>query len=264
MQLATKVIEEVLWRDVFKNQTVIDYCKNFIIDIVVLRVISIFFEIKITESLVHFIKAFMYGVLVIMLVAYFAKDNNNIQNINIFTGFTFLFSVIEIIDNLTSILVDWVGTDLLNEKNKRTMKDKEINDFMDICMNLEQLQVLLKPGKISPQLKNAIWKLNEAKKKTHFSFYNIEKIIDEEDEQSICLKNSLYDIWMDETVQRIMEKIQNEEMGKVDSKVKITENDCKRIRKKISITIQLYMIYISNKRKLILERDKLKIVDYDS
>lgn len=144
------------------------------------------------------------------------------------------------------------------------MKDKEINDFMDICMNLDQLQVWLKPGKISPQLKNAIWKLNEAKKKTHFSFYNIEKIIDEEDEQSICLQNSLCDIWMDETVQRIMEKIQNEEMGKIDSKVKITENDCKRIRKKISITIQLYMIYISNKRKLILERDKLKIVDYDS
>lgn len=31
MEKSTKVIEELLWNDVFKSQTVLDYCKFFVI-----------------------------------------------------------------------------------------------------------------------------------------------------------------------------------------------------------------------------------------
>ena len=109
MEKSTKVIEELLWNDVFKSQTVLDYCKFFVILIFILQIINILFDFKISNMFIHLVKVLAYGILVIMLYIYFYKDINNIDKINIFTGFTFIFSVIETTDNLFAIFIDILG-----------------------------------------------------------------------------------------------------------------------------------------------------------
>jgi len=115
MEKSTKVIEELLWNDVFKSQTVLDYCKFFVILIFILQIINILFDFKISNMFIHLVKVLAYGILVIMLYIYFYKDINNIDKINIFTGFTFIFSVIETTDNLFAIFIDILGKGIINK-----------------------------------------------------------------------------------------------------------------------------------------------------
>ena len=115
MEKSTKVIEELLWNDVFKSQTVLDYCKFFVILIFILQIINILFDFKISNMFIHLVKVLAYGILVIMLYIYFYKDINNIDKINIFTGFTFIFSVIETTDNLFVIFIDILGKGIINK-----------------------------------------------------------------------------------------------------------------------------------------------------
>ena len=130
MEKSTKVIEELLWNDVFKSQTVLDYCKFFVILILILQIINILFDFKISNMLIHFVKVLSYGILVIMLYIYFYKDINNIDKINIFTGFTFIFSVIEITDNLFAIFIDILGKGIINKLIKliKLIKPYKKND----------------------------------------------------------------------------------------------------------------------------------------
>ena len=115
MEKSTKVIEELLWNDVFKSQTVLDYCKFFVILIFILQIINILFDFKISNMFIHLVKVLAYGILVIMLYIYFYKDINNIDKINIYTGFTFIFSVIETTDNLFAIFIDILGKGIINK-----------------------------------------------------------------------------------------------------------------------------------------------------
>lgn len=87
------------------------------------------FDYKVLNIYVHVIKALVYGVLVIMLCVYFSKDVENIDKINIFTGFTFVFSVIEVTDNLSTIVVDIFGQGHISRKIKKAYKEKDENTF---------------------------------------------------------------------------------------------------------------------------------------
>ena len=115
MEKSPTVIEEILWNYVFKSQTVLDYCKFFVILIFILQIINILFDFKISNMFIHLVKVLAYGILVIMLYIYFYKDINNIDKINIFTGFTFIFSVIETTDNLFAIFIDILGKGIINK-----------------------------------------------------------------------------------------------------------------------------------------------------
>lgn len=130
MEKSTKVIEELLWNDVFKSQTVLDYCKFFVILIFILQIINILFDFKISNMFIHLVKVLAYGILVIMLYIYFYKDINNIDKINIFTGFTFIFSVIETTDNLFAIFIDILGKGIINKLIKliKLIKPYKKND----------------------------------------------------------------------------------------------------------------------------------------
>ncbi len=123
MEKSTKVIEELLWNDVFKSQTVLDYCKFFVILIFILQIINILFDFKISNMFIHLVKVLAYGILVIMLYIYFYKDINNIDKINIFTGFTFIFSVIETTDNLFAIFIDILGKGIINKLTLNFISD---------------------------------------------------------------------------------------------------------------------------------------------
>lgn len=124
METSEKIIEDLCWGDIFKTRNVVDYCIGFIVLIVVLRGINILFDYKVLNIYVHVIKALVYGVLVIMLCVYFSKDVENIDKINIFTGFTFVFSVIEVTDNLSTMVDDIFGQGHISRKIKKHIKKK--------------------------------------------------------------------------------------------------------------------------------------------
>lgn len=263
MQTSEKVIEDLLWSDLFKTQNVLDYCKTFIIIIVLLRIIIILFDIKAPNIYIHFIKAFAYGILVIMLAVYFCKDTNNINEINIFTGFTFLFSAIEVTDNLTSILVDIFGKGYISRKLKKASKEKDEKNFFITKNILSSIDTVLKPGRVSSRIKKYIRQLGDIYKETYFCFWNVDKIINQEHDRIYPVEDALLDIWLDSCIQNIYWKIEKENDGIINSKIIISSDDCERIRKKIEYVSSLHGTYIQNKNKLLLEKEKLDIVNND-
>lgn len=95
-----KIIEDFLWIDIFKND-ILSVTLPVVVMIIVFRIVALLFKkVEKLRACVYMMKALSYGYVVIMLCVYFFRTENSLQTINVFTGFTFLFSAIEIGDNL--------------------------------------------------------------------------------------------------------------------------------------------------------------------
>lgn len=264
METSEKIIEDLCWGDIFKTHNVVDYCIGFIVLIVVLRGINILFDYKVLNIYVHVIKALVYGVLVIMLCVYFSKDVENIDKINIFTGFTFVFSVIEVTDNLSTIVVDIFGQGHISRKIKKAYKEKDENTFNIVKSILDDLYITLKPGKISSEIKKYIKQLGKIYDETNFNFRSVDKIVSEDNNHEWTVNRALWDIWTDRDIQNIHWKIKNETDGIISPKLTLSIDDCRRLQGKIDVVRELHVTYINNKDKLIKEKEKSDIANQEN
>ena len=264
METSEKIIEDLCWSDIFKTQNVVDYCIGFIVLIVVFRVISILFDYKVFNIYIHFIKALVYGILVIMLCVYFSKDVEYINKINIFTGFTFVLSVIEVTDNLSAILVYIFGQGLISRKIRKLYKEKDENTFNIVKSILDDLYITLKPGKVSIETKKYIKQLGKIYDETNFNFISVDKIVSEDNNHEWPVNRALWDIWTDRDIRNINWKIKNETDGIISHKITLSIDDCSRIQGKIDVLRRLHDTYISNKNKYIKEKEKIDIANQDN
>lgn len=264
METSEKIIEDLCWGDIFKTHNVVDYCIGFIVLIVVLRGINILFDYKVLNIYVHVIKALVYGVLVIMLCVYFSKDVENIDKINIFTGFTFVFSVIEVTDNLSTMVVDIFGQGHISRKIKKAYKEKDENTFNIVKSILDDLYITLKPGKVSSETKKYIKQLGKIYDETNFNFRSVDKIVSEDNNHEWPVNRALWDIWTDRDIQNIHWKIKNETDGIISPKLTLSIDDCMRLQGKIDVVRELHVTYINNKDKLIKEKEKSDIANQEN
>ena len=125
--LATIGIDNLKWGDVFKNQSVIKFCMGFVIFIIVVRIVKVLVDFINVDVFVHLIKMFVYLTLVFMISYYFYRYPNKMQEISVFTGFTYIFSVIEVADNFSAMFVDILGQGLLSRRFSKKANEREEN-----------------------------------------------------------------------------------------------------------------------------------------
>ena len=90
------------WVGLFEK-SVIEVAVGFVVIIIIFRVIPLFIKsCTQADAIAYFAKAIMYLALVAILVGNFYRQEGTWQwsSIDVLTGFTFLFSVVEAIDNL--------------------------------------------------------------------------------------------------------------------------------------------------------------------
>lgn len=138
------MVENFLWKDLFTS----DIIGLIVIVCAViggLRVLGIVFkDCEFLRGYVYFIKALVYGYVVVLLAAYFIVEKDAIATLNIFTGFTFLFSSIEVADNMMLFLETWCDKKLYAKGVKNTTK-QYFNEFRKLHLkaNFSQIDLIL-------------------------------------------------------------------------------------------------------------------------
>ena len=210
--LATIGIDNLKWGDVFQ-QNVIEYCLGFAIFIIAVRIVKVLFDFIEFDLFVHLIKMIVYLILVVMLSCYFYRYHNRMQEINIFTGFTYIFGVIEVADNFSAMIVDMFGQGLLSRKFSKKENEREENMFMDIVNILYDLKNDIKPGRVKTRSKMCIRQLDDIYSNTYFYFDKIDKIIKNDNEENASVNDALRDLWSDDIICDIRRKINNQNRG---------------------------------------------------
>lgn len=259
--LATIVIDNLKWGDVYKNHSVIKFCMGFVIFIIVVRIVKVLVDFINFDIFVHLIKMFVYLTLVFMISYYFYRYPNKMQEISVFTGFTYIFSVIEVADNFSAMFVDILGQGLLNRRFSKKANEREENMFMNIVKILYDLEIDIKPGRVNLRSKNCIRQLDDIYNNTFFYFEKIDNIIKNDNEENASVKDVLMDLWCDNIICRIRRKINDQNVGILDSSIKLNESDCNEVKQKIDRVIELKRKYEKSKSKAVNEKRVLNSVD---
>ena len=142
-----RVIEDLLWSDIFKED-ILRFTVPILIVILILRVLAYCEILRSTKAMVYLVKALAYGYLVILLCIYFRKENT-LQSINVFTGFTFLFSAVEVVDNLLLSFEELKESVKLPKDFWKKQLQKEEANFMSMLSSLRQLDISIRPGRVN-------------------------------------------------------------------------------------------------------------------
>lgn len=258
--LATIGIDNLKWGDIF-NQNVIEYCLGFAIFIIAVRIVKVLFDFIEFDVFVHLIKMIVYFILVFMLSYYFYRYHNRMQEINIFTGFTYIFGVIEVADNFSAMIVDIFGQGRLSRKFSKKANERSENMFMDMVNILYDLKNDIKPGRVNTRSKKCIRQLEDIYRNTYFYFEKIDKIIKNDNEENDSVENAIRDLWCDKVICDIRCKINDQNRGILSSTIKLNESDCNKVKQKINRVIELKYLYEKSKRKVIDEKRVLDSVD---
>lgn len=259
--LATIGIDNLKWGDVFKNQSVIKFCMGFVIFIIVVRILKVLVDFINFDVFVHLIKMSVYLTLVFMISYYFYRYPNKMQEISVFTGFTYIFSVIEVADNFSAMFVDILGQGLLSRRFSKKANKREENMFMNIVNILYDLKIDIKPGRVNLRSKNCIRQLDDIYNNTFFHFEKIDNIIKNDNEENASVKDVLMDLWCDNIICRIRRKINDQNVGVLGSSIKLNQSDCNEVKQKIDRVIELKCKYEKSKSKAVNEKRVLNSVD---
>lgn len=71
----------------------------------------------------------------------------------------------------------------------------------------------------------------------------------------------LMDLWCDNIICSIRRKINDQNLGILDSSIKLNEGDCNEVKQKIDRVIELKRIYEKSKSKAVNEKRVLNSVD---
>lgn len=138
-------IEDVHWSEVFKGSSI--YISKYIVFLfVILCVCSTILYAKILKILMKIVKIIVYSLLVFMIYKYI-KENG--EDLYLFTGFTFVFSVLEIMDNFSQIISLLFGENRF-DKYSRIKYTKNSEMIFEKYFELSnKIKTALKNGKVS-------------------------------------------------------------------------------------------------------------------
>ena len=199
------VIEDLLWSDVF-SADIIKYTFLSVSGVAFFRIIAKINIFKHTKALVYLTKAMTYGFLVIMVSIYFCKVGA-VQSINVFTGFTFLFSAVEVVDNLFLMVEEWsVSGSFISDSEKKLFR-KELKHFESLIGDLRNLEMSVSPGRVSRMTKKYLMDvLNKIEK---WEFYEIDKILESKTGEKFLFTRKLEEIQVASMTVRIKKNNEN-------------------------------------------------------
>ena len=177
------MVESFLWKDIFTS----DIIGLIVIVCAVvggLRVLGIVFkDCEFLRGYVYFIKALVYGYVVVLLAAYFIVEKNAIETLNIFTGFTFLFSSIEVADNTMLFLETWCDKKLYAKDVKKILRKQE-KDLEEMISILSNIYDSFEPGRVKRTTKQYFKEFRKSHLKANFS--QIDLVLRKSEEDKSC------------------------------------------------------------------------------
>lgn len=250
MYMKKIIIEDLLWKNVFE-QPICEYIKYFVIMIVVFRILSLFRLTKQAKTMVYLIKSFSYGLFIILLFVYFRKTENSYENINVLTGFTFLFCVVEVTDNFMQLIEEIFAKRNMHVSDKKMLLQKEEKSFCDLIRLLQQIQNCIKPGKLDKDAKEQIQKL--VLYTDNISFYTIDSFIQMTIEKEYYCSELVGQIRTQEVILRILEESEQESFL-------INVAEYNKINELIEKIVDCQKMYYEEKKKYELVKKNLQYI----
>lgn len=236
------MVQGFLWKDLFTSD-IIGYIAIVCAIIVLLRIVGIVFKnCEFLKGFVYFIKALIYGYVVLLLVLYFYVDKNAIEELNVFTGFTFLFSSIEVADNIMLFLETWCDKKLYSKDNKRILRNQE-KDFEEMVSVLSSIQNSIQPGRVKKSTEQYFQEFIKNYHNMHFS--QIDLIL-EKSETNKSFSEMLAIIAADDMTIKILRQSHK----KSRKAISFDKKEYQRVYELLEKTINYTSIYYKEKRKL--------------
>lgn len=95
-------MDQFKWGEIFEND-VLRMVLPFCIIILVTRLIPVIYKNQRTKKYAHMTKLIAYSIMAAYIFAYYLKSGERLINISIMNGFTLLFCILEIVDNIISL-----------------------------------------------------------------------------------------------------------------------------------------------------------------
>lgn len=246
------IIEDLLWSDIFKED-ILSFTIPALIVILIFRVLANWEILRQAKAIVYLVKASAYGYLVILLWIYFSKENT-LQSINVFTGFTFLFSAVEVVDNLLLSFEEWKESAKLPKDFWKKHVQKEEANFESMLNSLRQLDISIQPGRVNKATKKylseVLMKINK------MSFYNIDSILQNKLGKRYCFTNAINDI----RCSKMLLEITKQENKRTPKSLSFNKQQCEEFNNLIRDAIKYERIYYEEKERILLEKKNMDLV----
>lgn len=254
-----KIIEDFLWIDIFKND-ILSVTLPVVVMIIVFRIVALLFKkVEKLRACVYMMKALSYGYVVIMLCVYFFRTENSLQTINVFTGFTFLFSAIEIGDNLMLSIEEVCKKTTISDDCEKKLFSKQENDFNSMILLLINLRMSIKPGRIKGTAQK--YSCEIIKSYHSMQFWEIDTILEGTKDESSNFSDYVVKIVLSD----ILTEISNREKEKLNGKkfqksLILNKKQCDDLIALLDEAIKCREIYYEEKYRLLTEIKKLKLL----
>lgn len=236
------MVEDYLWIDLFTSN-IIGYCIFVCIVIAVLRGAGIISkDLEFLGSYVYLIKALVYVGVVLLLVSYFVVVKDAIKTLNIFTGFTFLFSSIEVIDNMMLFGESLCDKKLYAKDEKKILRKQE-KDFEEMISVLSNMHASIQPGRVKKTTKQYFKEFRKLHLKANFS--QIDLIL-EKSEKKESFSHMLAMIATDDVTIKILRQADK----KKGVAISFDKRECQRFCELLKNTIDYMITYYDEKLKL--------------
>jgi len=236
------MVENFLWIDLFTSN-IIGYCVFVCVVIGILRGVGIISkDFGFLGGYVYLIKALVYAGVVLLLVSYFVVVKDAIKTLNIFTGFTFLFSSIEVIDNMMLFGESLCDKKLYAKDEKKILRKQE-KDFEEMMSVLSNMHASIQPGRVKKTTKQYFDEFRKLHLKANFSQIDLilEKSVKEE-----SFSHMLAMIATDNVTIKILRQTDK----KKGTAISFDKKECQRFCDLLKNTINYMTIYYDEKLKL--------------
>ena len=254
------VMEEINWAKLW-GTNVIDFVKSFCILIIVFRLISFVVKFfKQAEAMVYFSKALMYGLLVAMISWYIYVSDIGWESLSLFTGFTFLFSATEAIDNLLLWIKHWFDSSLshkfisLNEKVDIILEERE---FIELVTKLTILGGKITPGYVDKSIEDDIVDVFQTYRDKDFNI--VESIIENRANGEFNVSQCLNEIFDAKVFRRVIQY--NNSRENEENSVIINYYECQELKSLIEKLLMCEQEYKRKKSSLLLEQRNVRCVE---
>lgn len=239
-------MEVIKWVDIFGGD-VIGYIGSFCGLIIMFRIISFIFPaFKQADAMIYFSKIIMHSILVIMILLYYVRTQSGINSIDVLTGFTLLFSMVEIADCLLMFIKEWFNKKVyesFNAIDSQLDSKREEKEFFEIVSRLRDIEIMLHPGKVDSDMSRKIEEVYQIYKGT--SLYTVNLIVAHGAGEGDNFDSHMMPLFNNKSIRQIIAY----EYGNIEQPIFLNYIKCEELIEIIDKAINCKYIYIKELEK---------------
>lgn len=247
-------LEIIKWIDIFGGN-IIGYIRSFCGLIITFRIMSFVFQsIKQADAMIYFSKMLMHSILVIMILVYYDRAQIGVETIDVLTGFTLLFSAVEIVDNFLMFIKESFSKKVYEyfySRDNQFDSKREENDFFEMISKLHDIQIRLHPGRVNSYIGKQVVEIFEMFKRTRLHTVNL--MIKHGVEKEVNFTSHMNELFNTESIRGIIAY----EYHNTEQPIILNYYKCEELKALIEAAIECKEIY-SKKLRMFEENKKVE------